>query len=158
MRRPFIRILLALSLGAGAAFLVNQCSDEGRRPSLEDATESKTLSRGASGERDILEAFEKKISNRWVEASGIVDRLLPDDNEGARHQRFIIRLTSGHSLLVSHNIDLADRLPDLEAGDRVEFRGEYEWNSQGGVVHWTHHDPEGRMKGGWLNYKGRLYE
>ena len=35
---------------------------------------------------------------------------LPDDNKGTRHQRFILKLSSGQTLLVAHNIDLADKI------------------------------------------------
>ena len=111
----------------------------------------------AVGEAEILAAFEQRESDRWVEASGTVDRLLPDDNDGSRHQRFILRLPSGHTVLISHNIDLAPRLDGLDRGAAVAFRGEYEWNAQGGVVHWTHHDPSGALEGGWLEHGGRRY-
>ena len=91
-----------------------------------------------------------------VEAVGAVSRLLPDDRDGSRHQRFLLRLEGGQTLLVAHNIDLAPRVP-LEPGDAVRFRGQYEWNDRGGVVHWTHHDPDGRRAGGWLEHDGRRY-
>ena len=85
-------------------------------------------------------------------------KLLPDDLEGRRHQKFILKLTSGQTLLVAHNIDIADRIPSLQLGDEIAFYGEYEWNSKGGVIHWTHDDPQGRHVAGWLKHKGRLYQ
>jgi len=88
--------------------------------------------------------------------AGRVTRQLPDDNEGSRHQRFILELAGGHSLLVSHNIDLAPRVP-LSDGDRLTIRGRYEWNERGGVIHWTHHDPQGRREGGWIEHGDRRY-
>jgi hypothetical protein len=92
-----------------------------------------------------------------VSVAATVDRSLADDHEGSRHQRFLLRLDDGLSLLVAHNIDLAPRVP-IEAGDRVEVRGQYEWNEKGGVLHWTHHDPDGEHEGGWIRAGERTYE
>ena len=83
-------------------------------------------------------------------------RLIADDNEGSRHQRFILRLGGGQTLLIAHNIDLAKRVP-VGVGDRVRFRGVYEWNDVGGLVHWTHEDPLGVEDGGWVRYRRRIY-
>ena len=110
----------------------------------------------APSEQAILEAFRERKSDVWVEAEGVVERTLADDLQGSRHQRFIVRLRGGHTVLVSHNIDLAQRVP-LQQTDVVSFRGEYEWNAQGGVVHWTHHDPAERFEGGWIRHQGTLY-
>jgi Protein of unknown function (DUF3465) len=85
-----------------------------------------------------------------------VRRLIPDDNDGARHQRFILDLRNGQSLLMAHNIDLAERVP-VGLGDRIRFRGMYEWNDLGGLVHWTHHDPLGIEDGGYIRYRGKVY-
>lgn len=93
-----------------------------------------------------------------ITGAGIVTRLLPDDDEGSAHQRFILRLPSGRTLLVAHNIDLAPRIDGLRVGDGVEFRGEYQPNAQGGVLHWTHHDPDRSHTAGWLRHRGRLYQ
>ncbi|NNK38860.1 MAG: DUF3465 domain-containing protein [Xanthomonadales bacterium] len=103
-------------------------------------------------------AFEQGISGRQVLGSGEVIRILPDDNDGSRHQRFILRTASGQTLLIAHNIDLAPRISDLRKGDRVEFHGVYEWNDRGGVIHWTHHDPRGEHTPGWLKHEGRTYQ
>lgn len=90
--------------------------------------------------------------------SGKVTKLLSDDNTGSRHQRFILKLSSGQTLLVAHNIDLAPRINSIEKGGFIKFCGEYESNTKGGVVHWTHHDPNKRHVGGWLEYSGKKYE
>jgi len=97
-------------------------------------------------------------SGGQVSGSGTVTRILSDDDRGDRHQRFIIRLPSGQTLLVAHNIDLAPRVAPLAVGDVVEFSGEYASNDKGGVVHWTHHDPAGRHPGGWLKRGARTFE
>ena len=98
------------------------------------------------------------VSGRQAQGSGTVTRVLPDDNDGSRHQRFILQLASGRTLLVAHNIDLAPRVAGIRPGDKVDFYGEFESNSQGGVIHWTHHDPNGQHVGGWLKHKGRTYQ
>jgi len=97
------------------------------------------------------------VDGAMVESAGVVERILDDDNDGSRHQRFILRLGDGRTLLIAHNIDLAARIDALEPGDTVRFRGQYETNKRGGVVHWTHHDPRGEHPGGWLEHEGRTY-
>ena len=111
-----------------------------------------------SAEAVLKQAFENEQSDIQVEGEGTVWKTLPDDNKGTRHQRFILKLSSGQTLLVAHNIDLADKIKGLKKGDKVAFYGEYEWSEQGGVIHWTHHDPSGRHTDGWLKHDGRLYQ
>lgn len=106
----------------------------------------------------IKQAFINQQSNVQVQGSGSVSRVLADDNKGSRHQRFILQLADGQTLLIAHNIDLAPRINGLAQGDIVQFYGQYEWNNKGGVVHWTHHDPNGRHVGGWLKHKGSTYQ
>ena len=111
-----------------------------------------------SAEIALQNAFVNRQSDVQVKGGGKVTRILSDDVEGSRHQRFIIMLGSGETVLVSHNIDLAPRLDGLRTGDVVEFYGEYEWNEKGGVIHWTHHDPAGRHVAGWIKHKGKTYQ
>ena len=109
-------------------------------------------------DRALQHAYENRQSNLQVQGAGVVVKILPDDNKGSRHQRFILRLSGGQTLLIAHNIDLAPRVNDLRGGDTVAFYGEYEWNEKGGVLHWTHHDPSGRHVGGWLRHEGKTYQ
>lgn len=116
---------------------------------------------GAQHERGnnvLRQAFENHRSNIQVEGEGVVKKTLPDDNKGLRHQRFILKLADGQTLLVAHNIDLADKIKGLKKGDTVGFYGEYEWSQQGGLIHWTHRDPAGRHADGWLKHNGRVYQ
>ena len=106
----------------------------------------------------IRQAFDGKLSNVQVQSVGRVKAILRDDNEGSRHQKFILSLDNGLTVLVAHNIDLAPRIDHLRKGDRVEFFGEYEYSNQGGVIHWTHHDPSRRHKDGWLKHDGKTYQ
>jgi hypothetical protein len=103
-------------------------------------------------------ASAKQQRGEWITGKGTVVKILPDDNKGSRHQRFILKLATGQTVLVAHNIDVAPRIDSLAVGDVVEFKGEYVWNPKGGVVHWTHRDPQKRHEGGWLKHVGRVYQ
>ncbi len=106
----------------------------------------------------IKEAYQTVKSDFWVQSQGVVIKILKDDIDGGRHQRFLLRLFNDHTVLIAHNIDLAGRVGNLKLGDTVAFYGEYVWNNKGGVIHWTHHDPSGRKIGGWLMHRGKRYQ
>lgn len=121
--------------------------------------DSEANSQGLSTQQDLIKnAFDNTLSDIQVQGIGTVIKILRDDLKGSRHQKFILRLTSGQTLLISHNIDLAPRINSIKTGDIIEFNGEYEWNSKGGLIHWTHHDPRGYHEGGWLKHKGQTYQ
>lgn len=111
-----------------------------------------------SGDSPVGRAFKNRASNVQVEDEGVVIHLLADDLAGGRHQRFVVRLASGQTVLIAHNIDIAPRVAGLQKDDNIRFYGEYVWNEKGGMVHWTHHDPKGRHTAGWLKHEGRTYQ
>jgi len=119
-------------------------------PSLEGST--------SGADKASLNTYQTPQSGVQMGGEGVVVRVLPDDNVGSRHQRFILRLASGQTLLIAHNIDIASRIETLKSGDRVEFYGQYESNPEGGVIHWTHHDPNGNHVSGWLKSNGMVYQ
>jgi len=106
----------------------------------------------------IARAFQQRQSDLQVRSSGQVIAVLPDDHEGSRHQKFILKLPNGQTVLVAHNIDLAPRIQSIQKQDQVEFYGEYEYSDKGGVIHWTHHDPARKHVDGWLKHQGRTYQ
>ena len=112
----------------------------------------------SAGNDVIASAFANRTSGVQVQSEGVVTSVLPDDNSGSRHQRFILQLANGQTLLMAHNIDIAPRLPALAVCDVVAFNGQYEWNSKGGTVHWTHRDPSGKHQAGWLRFKDQSYQ
>lgn len=114
--------------------------------------------RAPGNDESIAAAFRDHRSGVQVTGEGVVERTLPDDNVGGRHQRFILRLASGQSVLVAHNIDIAPKVSSLQRGDTVTFNGVYEWNDRGGVLHWTHRDPSGRHRAGWLRHDGETFQ
>ncbi len=108
-------------------------------------------------ETALASAYRNHQSRVEVCGRGVIAKVLRDDTQGARHQRCIVRLPSGQTLLIAYNFDVAPRIEGLRAGAPIEFAGEYEWNAQGGVVHWTHRDPGARHPPGWIRYDGREY-
>lgn len=153
-----MRLLLIIAIGVG--YTVYHSSNTEISNELIANTTSQYVQQGLAngGEQIIRKAFESQSSNLQVEASGKVIKVLKDDTNPPRHQRFILKLDNGISLLVAHNIDLAKRVENLDVGDTVSFYGEYEWNKKGGVLHWTHHDPQGSHAAGWLRHNGQTYQ
>ena len=129
---------------------------------LSDTNDSSELSSNQSESLSneqprISSLYEAQISGVMVSTTGNVIRILQDDNVGSRHQRFLIRIPDGLTLLIAHNIDLAPRVP-LKLQDQVSIYGQYEWNDKGGVLHWTHHDPDKSHPEGWIMHEGIKYD
>ena len=158
------------------ALLLTSCSS----PSSDSLTESAVSSENTATSHDatasaaqsearrcqnllIIDAFKAQRSDMQVKGCGRVIKLLADDMEGSRHQKFLVALTGEqaakpHTVLIAHNIDLAPQVETLKQGSEVSFYGEYEYNAKGGVVHWTHHDPAARHQDGWLEFEGQRYQ
>lgn len=146
--KRFLPVLLVVA----AAYLYQGFDNTAEQPIAETVTAQHASSVSSGQTSGPL------IDGRQARGSGTVIRVLSDDNDGSRHQRFILQLANGRTLLIAHNIDLAPRINGIREGDKVEFFGEFRSNPQGGVIHWTHHDPQGRHPGGWLRHQGRVYE
>jgi hypothetical protein len=151
------KLLLVAAALAVFLYLNRERPDAGDLPSGRMAASPATESAAANDDL-IATAYASRASGVPVSGRGRVARVLGDDSLGDRHQRFILELESGQTILIAHNIDLAPRVDALREGEFVEFSGEYEWNDKGGIVHWTHHDPGGQRTGGWLKVDGRTYD
>ena len=116
-----------------------------------------TGSSGNASSSSIEALYQNRQSGVMVQFEGLVIKLLSDDNEGSRHQRFIVKISDKHTVLIAHNIDLAPRVP-IKTNQMVTIYGQYEWNEKGGVVHWTHADADGSHEGGWINFQGKIYQ
>ena len=98
----------------------------------------------------VVGGFSKFRNKSWVTGAGRVTKVLDDDLEPPCHQRFILSDETGHTVLIAHNVDESERIPDLSVGDVIAFKGEFISNPQGGVVHWTHPSKSAYKPGGWL--------
>lgn len=91
----------------------------------------------------------------WTVLRGRVIRLLPDAQGRYQHQRFIVLCPSGHTVLIVNDVSIGQRA-SVTVGDQVAVRGEYVWNAQGGLLHFTHHDDLGGP-GGWIAVGNHVY-
>ena len=146
-----VAIVVLVAAYFGLDFKQKQNTSNSSIPSTSNAV-------AVDDQNKIMQAYQQQRSNVQVQAQGIVKAILPDDNEGSRHQKMILKLENGLTVLIAHNIDLAPRIEGLKKGDTVEFFGEYEYSQKGGVIHWTHHDPRGKHIDGWLKYQGKMYQ
>ena len=151
------KLVLAAAL-AGAAYLGLAPAVRTSTPPQADIRPEAAKLQPDNADAALENAYLNRLRHHQVSGRGTVVKLLADDNDGSRHQRFVLRLNSGRTLLISHNIDLAPRIDSLQPGETVEFNGEYEWNAKGGLVHWTHHDPQGRHVPGWIKHKQQTYQ
>ena len=119
---------------------------------------SNTTNNNITSDDDKLRtALTNKQTDIQVHGKGIVTKILADDTSGSKHQKFILQLASGQTLLISHNIVISTKIDTLSINDSIEFYGEYVWNSKGGLVHWTHHDPKREHIDGYLKYQNITY-
>jgi len=144
------RIILVATAIVGIA-LLESCGHTGPQTPIEAPG-------GQSTSSQVDDAYLSQRSNIIVTAEGTVDRVLADDTSGDQHQRFVLRLPSGLTILVAHNIDVAPRIPGITTGSSLKIHGEYEWSAKGGTVHWTHRDHRGSHEAGWIEFKGQRYD
>ena len=76
------------------------------------------------------------------------------ENNSQKPDMFLMGLLAAAGLAIV----LCAWLKPLGMGDRVHVRGMYEWNDLGGLVHWTHHDPQGFEEGGWIRYRRKVFQ
>ncbi|HEY9721187.1 MAG TPA: DUF3465 domain-containing protein [Oscillatoriaceae cyanobacterium] len=80
--------------------------------------------------------------NQFQTVKGIVDSIMPADNSGLPHQRFVLRQTTpdaGQMLEVDNDTHYGSLVPNLKVGDSLTIKGvEYHDPNKDGI-HWTHH-------------------
>lgn len=93
----------------------------------------------------------------YVQGRGMtVVQLLPDDNQGRPHQKFVVRLSTGQMIVAISNLDMCPHVP-VQVGDLVGLGGQFIWTKDGGIIHWLHHDPRGNRPDGYIEHRGQTY-
>ncbi|MFZ3087675.1 MAG: DUF3465 domain-containing protein [Methylotenera sp.] len=148
LKKSLFALLLALTASA--------CNPS-NADSLQQRNVAGTETAAAVDNTAIEQAFAARKSDVQVSGKGVVTKLLADDNKDSRHQKFLVKINAQQTLLFAHNVDLAPRVP-LQVGDEVTFYGEYVYNPKGGIMHWTHHAPQGDHAAGWIMHNGTKYQ
>jgi hypothetical protein len=129
------------------------------KPAVPQLTSTPTKSDSVLTPVAKIKAYtQNQTSKVTVAVKGTIIKVLNDDNDGARHQKFIIKLSNSQTLMISHNIDIAPRVPGIAVKKDIIIHGEYIWNEQGGLIHWTHHDPSGKHANGWIIFNNKKYQ
>lgn len=140
---------------------IQGCVASSPRATGTDSEPAAAATDGASssqqGQDGELIAAQNSRSRQYVTATATVKRLLKDDTRGIPHQRFLIELSNGTTVLVAHNTDRAPKVP-VHEGDTVTLHGEYIWTEKGGTLHWTHHSDSPMHESGWIEFNGERYQ
>ncbi|MBP9090279.1 DUF3465 domain-containing protein [bacterium] len=167
------RLLLATILFVSCSTIVSGCSQTATNqstntierppsytkigPGTSGTTSSTTENAASIDEAEVAAAQNNRSSHVAVTCTLPVKRMLRPDDKGEKHEKFLLQLSNGTTILVAHNVSRAPSVP-LEAGDIVTVHGEYIWNEKGGVIHWTHASDTPRHEGGYIDFKGQRYQ
>jgi hypothetical protein len=110
----------------------------------------------------VYSAWSEHRSHIEVTASGSVAHVLGTRaGPSGEHEGFLLHLRGaagrGLTVRVEDNTDLTGPIP-LQAGSDVEVRGEYIYDSRGGLIHYTHRDPRLRHPAGYVRVEGKVYQ
>ncbi len=100
------------------------------RPIKGHGSTQQAISSDSSHDFILQDAFARRLNDIQVEGEGKISKLLPDDTGGIRHQKMIVVLNSGQSILLAHNIDLAGKIDPIQLGDIIAFKCEYVWSEK----------------------------
>ena len=99
--------------------------------------------------------------------TGTVTQLLPDDNQGLKHEKFMFKVTGGHNgqfdgqtVTVAHDTTYAPYVP-IKVGTPLEIKGDMLAGPR--VLHWTHlakdpQHPHPTHPDGYIKMDGKVYQ
>lgn len=96
-----------------------------------------------------------------IRAFGVVTRVLGvRETRSGTHEGFWVRLGSkrnrhAQQFRVEDNTSISGFIP-LHRGESLALQGQYACDDS--VIHWTHHDPSGRHRAGYITVGGKTYQ
>lgn len=156
------RISLLLAGLTVCALIMQSCGSSTTTQEQAPEQQTQTIPQGQEeqgnvDDAQVIEAQSKHWKKVEVTITAPVRKLLPDDTRGLPHQKFLLNLSNGTTVLIAHDTKMAPHVP-IEPGSIVTIHGEYIWNRKGGLIHWTHHTDTPRHEGGWIDFNGSRYE
>ncbi len=110
-----------------------------------------------AGDAQAIRAQQLQLVKVPLTVTAPVKKMLKYDDRGLPHEKFLLGLSNGTTILVAHNTKMAPYVP-IQAGDVVTVHGEFIWNAKGGLIHWTHHTDTQSHEGGYIDFNGKRYE
>ncbi len=126
---------------------------QGRTPPLQQTGAAQSTAPDA----EAIRAQELQLVKVPLTVTAPVKKMLRYDDRGLPHEKFLLLLSNGSTILVAHNTKMAPYVP-IQEGDVVTVKGEFIWNAKGGLIHWTHHTDTPNHQGGYIEFKGKRYE
>jgi hypothetical protein len=149
----------------GLTFLISSCGSQ-RTLQVQDLFQNQVQDQITvqSDERtDIIQNGQiEPIINTVFK--GTVVELLPEDNIGLTHQKFMFKITGGQNgkyngkvVIVAHNTEIAPHVP-LKIGSMPEIKGDLLTGESPMVLHWTHKDPSHKHPDGYIKLTDQFYQ
>lgn len=85
----------------------------------------------------------------------VLETLGTRDTRSGTHEGFVVLTREHRHVRIEENTGITGPIP-LHLGEPVAVQGQYACDD--GVVHWTHHDPEGRHWEGFITAGGHTYD
>lgn len=133
-------------------------TENGRRSREQNPNDrGEERSPGNEDDSEIVRAVVNRRRVDFVEGRGmVVIRTLADDTNGLRHQKWVVQLSNGSSMMAVYNLDMCERVA-LKVGDHVAMGGQFVWTNQGALLHWLHYDPRKTRPDGYVEVNGKVY-
>ena len=99
-----ILVVTVIGIVIGIAFYQWSFNNNNASASVNNSnvvTESNVTANSTHDSAEV--AYQNRRSNVQVNGTGTVIKLLNDENKGSRHQKFILRLGSGQTILIAHS-------------------------------------------------------
>ncbi|WP_019614774.1 DUF3465 domain-containing protein [Psychromonas ossibalaenae] len=149
------RTVLILSLVALLSACFSNESDELNALYNDDDVQMDKLIQGV----DHIEfLYKQQRGGQQVHSVGRIIKILKNQDKPFAAQQILLRLSSGRKLIIKHNIEAGQAVPDLKIGESLEFYGVYRWNYKGGLIIGTHLLADESKKSGWLKFNDLTYQ